>query len=97
MAQSNSTFSKAFLPGLVIGLIVGGIAGAVLPELISGPRIPSASAQTTGHVNTERSHEEFENDPGLDSIEDVQIPEQNPDLDQPGDQTPESDDGTSGG
>lgn len=97
MAQSNSTFSKAFLPGLVIGLIVGGIAGAVLPELIAGPRIPSANAQTTGHVDTDRSHDEFGRDPGLKPLEDVQIPAQNPDGADLGDQMPEGDDANAGG
>lgn len=32
--RSDRGFSRAFLPGLVLGVIVGGFAGAILPEFM---------------------------------------------------------------
>lgn len=77
MPANDPNFSKAFLPGLIIGLIVGGIAGAVLPDLIAGPRVPAHAANhdASAPVNERR---EFPQDPGM--IDPTQIPEQSPDA-----------------
>ena len=36
-ASESSSFTRAFLPGLILGIVVGGLAGAYLPELLSPP------------------------------------------------------------
>lgn len=54
--QSNSdasgAFTRAFLPGLILGLVVGGLAGAFLPDILGSKslspieRDPNATPQS---------------------------------------------------
>lgn len=52
--QSNSSFSRAFLPGLVVGLIIGLAIGAFVPPLLDrAPTIqPSKGGSGSQNVNT---------------------------------------------
>jgi hypothetical protein len=54
--QTNSnSFAQAFLPGLILGLVIGAAAGAFLPDLLGGNKIPAASGHATpGQAPTER-------------------------------------------
>jgi len=38
-SDSGSSFTRAFLPGLILGLVVGGLAGAFLPDWVGGPKL----------------------------------------------------------
>lgn len=40
--NNNSSFSHAFLPGLILGIIVGAVAATFLPVL-TGPKIPASN------------------------------------------------------
>ena len=74
--QNNTSFAHAFLPGLVLGLIVGALAGAFLPDLMSGTRIkvdqPKASTMSPGERDA-RPVVEDENivDQAVDQAEDA--------------------------
>ena len=35
----NTSFSHAFLPGLILGLIIGAVAGAYLPDVMSSSKL----------------------------------------------------------
>jgi hypothetical protein len=56
MAETNNTFIKAFLPGLVIGVIVGASAAVLLPETLNRPSA-AQGASTTHTGTTTRDHE----------------------------------------
>lgn len=75
MPQRDSSFSRAFVPGLVIGLIVGAIAGAVLPDLIAGPAVPHRPADGAALPTGSGDRDEREVDPGLIDPEQIEIPE----------------------
>lgn len=81
MAKTDPSFGKAFLPGLIIGLIIGGIAGAVLPDLVAGPRIPSPKPGAVVHPAEPRDGER----PESEVVDPTEIPEQGelPSLGQP--------------
>jgi|GEM_PF-1140906 len=55
--QDSSSFTRAFLPGLILGLVVGGLCGAVLPELVSGPGTVEVGNQERGITTTPRGPE----------------------------------------
>lgn len=55
--QESSTFTRAFLPGLILGLVVGGLCGAVLPELVTGPGTVEVGEQERGITTTPRGPE----------------------------------------
>ncbi|MFK7884403.1 MAG: hypothetical protein AB8F26_09520 [Phycisphaerales bacterium] len=42
--NNSGSFSHAFLPGLILGLVIGAAAGAFLPDLMGGNRIPTAGS-----------------------------------------------------
>ena len=55
-AESGGTFTRAFLPGLILGLVVGGICGAVLPDLVGGsPKLAPPTGVPTHGERDERS------------------------------------------
>ena len=69
-SSSNSSFSHAFLPGLILGIIIGAVAATFLPVL-TGPKIPQNSgASTTAGTNQDlpRDHR----DDGHAPEEDIQ-------------------------
>ncbi|GAB4387232.1 MAG: hypothetical protein Kow0022_18700 [Phycisphaerales bacterium] len=72
MAKTDPSFGKAFLPGLIIGLIIGGIAGAVLPDLVAGPRIPPPKPGVMAHPAEPRDRER----PESELVDPTDIPEQ---------------------
>lgn len=47
-ASDNNAFSRAFLPGLILGLVVGGLCGAILPDIVAGSQRPDF--KSTGHT-----------------------------------------------
>ncbi|HZW08915.1 MAG TPA: hypothetical protein VFF69_03350 [Phycisphaerales bacterium] len=48
MAGRSTVGTRGFVPGLVLGLVVGAFAGAVLPPLISGQKLPVPGAGAAG-------------------------------------------------
>ncbi|MFG0307332.1 MAG: hypothetical protein ACF8Q5_14085 [Phycisphaerales bacterium JB040] len=64
--QESSSFTRAFLPGLILGLVVGGLCGAVLPELVSGPGTVEPGAHD-GQTTTSGPREQGEYQQGADS------------------------------
>lgn len=72
MAKTDPSFGKAFLPGLIIGLIIGGVAGAVLPDLVAGPRIPSHKTGSMIHTTGPRDGMP----PDSELVDPTDIPEQ---------------------
>lgn len=50
----GNSFSHAFLPGLILGLIIGGVAGAMLPDILSGSKLPKPTGISTGEHHDER-------------------------------------------
>jgi hypothetical protein len=49
MPRQENSFTKAFLPGLILGIVVGGFAGAYLTGGGTGPTIePPKAGATTG-------------------------------------------------
>lgn len=69
-SSNNSSFSHAFLPGLILGIIIGAVAATFLPVL-TGPKIPQGNgvATTPGtNNNLPRDHAED----GLAPEEDIQ-------------------------
>lgn len=67
MAESNSSFLKAFLPGLVLGLIVGASAAVLLPETLNRPSVAGAGTadRTTQPQIYTDEREEMPIDPSL--------------------------------
>ena len=57
-ADSNSSFSHAFLPGLILGLIVGAVAGAFLPDYLSGTKMPENRQVTSDGTHSDRGRDE---------------------------------------
>ena len=57
-ADSNSSFSHAFLPGLILGLIVGAVAGAFLPDFLGGPKMPENRQVTGDGTHSDRGRDE---------------------------------------
>ena len=68
--QETSSFTRAFLPGLILGLVVGGLCGAVLPELVSGPGTVEPGAHD-GATTTSGPREQGEYEQGADSVTDT--------------------------
>ncbi|MBL4697845.1 MAG: YtxH domain-containing protein [Phycisphaerales bacterium] len=57
-ADSNSSFSHAFLPGLILGLIVGAVAGAFLPDYLSGTKMPENRQVTSDGTHSNHGRDE---------------------------------------
>lgn len=65
-ANSDSgSFSRAFLPGLILGLVVGGLCGAVLPDLLGG-RTPAGMGSHTGTGEVDTSERDRPSEPVVD-------------------------------
>lgn len=47
-SDSGSSFTRAFLPGLILGLVVGGLAGAFLPDWMGGPKLEHSKVPYEG-------------------------------------------------
>lgn len=59
-SSKNSSFSHAFLPGLILGIIIGAVAATFLPVL-TGPKIPQGNGVATtpgANNNLPRDHAE---------------------------------------
>lgn len=39
--NTSGSFTHAFLPGLILGLVIGAAAGAFLPDIMGGSKIPA--------------------------------------------------------
>jgi len=53
--NSNSSFTHAFLPGLILGIIIGAVAATFIP-VATGPKIPTATGSHTPHADGPRDH-----------------------------------------
>lgn len=51
---NTSSFSHAFLPGLILGLVIGAVAGAFLPDLMGGSKIPPPTHEGSPSLPNER-------------------------------------------
>lgn len=65
--NNSGSFSHAFLPGLILGLVIGAGAGAFLPDLMGGNRIPTPTGETDPNAPATRD--------GQDPMTDDQIQE----------------------
>ncbi len=75
--ESNGTFARAFLPGLVLGLIIGGVAGAMLPELMRAR--PPAPTHTQIEQSKTTDRDESQSPPEVDPADEPAIkPEAQP-------------------
>jgi hypothetical protein len=91
MAGRSTVGTRGFVPGLVLGLVIGAFAGAVLPPLISGQKLPQPM---TGAESTLGGARERDERPPADPAPDERDPAPAPETDQtPEDPTPRGDAG----
>lgn len=69
--NASSSFTRAFLPGLILGLVIGGLAGAFLPDLMGGPKLDRSHPHGDGSGVQHGEREEMPGhlDERLDSLQ----------------------------
>ena len=75
--DAGNSFSRAFLPGLILGLVVGGFCGAFLPEIMNASKPEFDHAATTGEGSASEHDRDARQDeyPGEDDAVTDDVPE----------------------
>lgn len=63
--DSGNAFTRAFLPGLILGLVVGGFCGAFLPEIMKSPK-PDFSHEAGDHAGEAGDRDPYPRDEDRD-------------------------------
>ena len=88
--------NRGFVPGLVLGLVIGAFAGAVLPPLLTGQKLPAAKDRPAPSQPSERESFPLPEDPAAGAGDpSLATPEETPEQtdDPPGGETEDVDDG----